>query len=125
MARKTSTTAFVVADSHAVEAAMRERGVLPSARGPVIRLAPHFYNSLDDVDTALDVLTAALAIGVSALRQAARDLRLAPRHADDDHRRRHRPRERVALPVHGRKVRRRRVRALLHPRLRRHRRARR
>jgi selenocysteine lyase/cysteine desulfurase len=56
MSRKTATTAFVVSDSHAVELAMRDRGVLPSARGPVIRLAPHFYNTLDDVDTALDVL---------------------------------------------------------------------
>lgn len=53
---KTATTAFVVNDSHAVEAAMRARGVLPSARGPVIRLAPHFYNTLDDVDRALDTL---------------------------------------------------------------------
>jgi selenocysteine lyase/cysteine desulfurase len=60
MARKTSTTAFVVADSHAVEMAMRKRGVLPSARGSVIRLAPHFYNSLDDVDTSLDALAAAV-----------------------------------------------------------------
>jgi selenocysteine lyase/cysteine desulfurase len=60
MARKTSTTAFVVPDSHAVEMTMRKHGVLPSARGPVIRLAPHFYNTLDDVDTALDVLTAAI-----------------------------------------------------------------
>lgn len=56
VARKTATTAFVVRDSHAVEAAMRARGVLPSARGPVVRLAPHFYNSTADVDTALDVL---------------------------------------------------------------------
>jgi selenocysteine lyase/cysteine desulfurase len=54
--RKTASTAFLVSDSHRVEAAMRERRVLPSARGPVIRLAPHFYSSLDDVDTALDVL---------------------------------------------------------------------
>jgi len=61
MRRKTATTAFVVPDSHAVEQAMRERGVLPSARGPVIRLAPHFYNTLDDVDTALDALGAVLA----------------------------------------------------------------
>ena len=53
---KTATTAFVVLDSHAIEAAMRARGVLPSARGPVIRLAPHFYNTLDDVDRALDTL---------------------------------------------------------------------
>lgn len=56
VARKTAVTAFVVRDSHAVEAEMRARGVLPSARGAVIRLAPHFYNSMDDVDTALDVL---------------------------------------------------------------------
>ena len=54
--RKSANTAFVVRDSHAVEAAMRARGVLPSARGPVIRLAPHFYNTTDDVDTALDLL---------------------------------------------------------------------
>jgi len=61
MARKTSTTAFVVDDSHAVELAMRARRVLPSARGPVVRLAPHFYTTFDDVDTALDTLAAVLA----------------------------------------------------------------
>jgi len=60
MDRKTATTAFLVADSHAVETAMRARGVLPSARGPVIRLAPHFYNTLDDVDVALDTLASVL-----------------------------------------------------------------
>jgi selenocysteine lyase/cysteine desulfurase len=54
--RKTANTAFVVRDSHAIENAMRERGVLPSARGPVIRIAPHFYNTIDDIDTALDLL---------------------------------------------------------------------
>jgi len=53
---KTATTAFIVQDSHAVEVAMRARGVLPSARGDVIRLAPHFYTTLDDVDRALDTL---------------------------------------------------------------------
>ncbi|AHG88078.1 aminotransferase class V [Gemmatirosa kalamazoonensis] len=53
---KTASTAFVVRDAHAVEVAMRARGVLPSARGPVIRLAPHYYSTLDDVDAALDVL---------------------------------------------------------------------
>ena len=56
MTRKTSTTAFVVHDSHAVESAMRARGVLPTARGSVIRLAPHFYNTIEDVDRALDLL---------------------------------------------------------------------
>lgn len=57
-ARKTASTAFVVPDSHAVEQAMRDRGILPSARGPVIRLAPHFYSTLEDVDRALDALAA-------------------------------------------------------------------
>lgn len=56
--QRTSTTAFRVADSHGVEVAMRARGVLPSARGPVIRLAPHFYSTVGDVDTALDALMA-------------------------------------------------------------------
>ena len=61
MARKTASTAFLVDDSHAVEVAMRRAGVLPSARGPVIRLAPHFYNTIEDVDVALDVLTVVIA----------------------------------------------------------------
>jgi len=56
VSHKTATTAFVVPDSHGIEAAMRARGVLPSARGQVIRLAPHFYTTLDDVDCALDTL---------------------------------------------------------------------
>lgn len=56
MSRKTATTAFVVDDAHRVELDLRRRGVIASARGPVIRLAPHFYTSLDDVDTALDAL---------------------------------------------------------------------
>ena len=56
VSHKTATTAFVVPNAHAVEAAMRARGVLPSARGQVIRLAPHFYTTLDDVDCALDTL---------------------------------------------------------------------
>ena len=56
IAHKTANTAFVVADSHAVESAMRKRGVIASARGPVIRLAPHFYNTINDVDIALDEL---------------------------------------------------------------------
>lgn len=60
--RRAPTTAFrVPGDSHAVEVAMRRRGVIPSARGPVIRLAPHFFNTLDDIDTALDTLVDVLA----------------------------------------------------------------
>ena len=62
VARKTASTAFAVRDSHALESALRARGVIAAARGPVIRLAPHFYSSLADVHTALD-LVAQLAPG--------------------------------------------------------------
>ncbi len=61
--RKAPSTAFACEDGHAVEAALRERGVLASARGPAIRLAPHFYSSLEDVDRALDALSEVLGGG--------------------------------------------------------------
>jgi selenocysteine lyase/cysteine desulfurase len=55
---KAPTTAFrVPGDSHEVERRMKDRGVIASARGPAIRLAPHFYSTLEDVDVALDALT--------------------------------------------------------------------
>lgn len=58
---KAPTTAFVVpGDSHAIERGLRRRGVIASARGPVVRLAPHFYSSIEDVDHALDALAAEL-----------------------------------------------------------------
>jgi len=58
--RKAPTTAFWVgADSAIVERGLRERGVIPSSRGSVIRLAPHFYSTVDDVDRALDALATA------------------------------------------------------------------
>lgn len=59
--RKAPTTAFTVpGDSHEVETALRERGIIASARGPAIRLAPHFYSTLGDVETALDALRGVL-----------------------------------------------------------------
>ncbi|MDT8341135.1 MAG: aminotransferase class V-fold PLP-dependent enzyme [Longimicrobiales bacterium] len=63
---RTPTTAFPCADAHAVEARLRERGIIASARGPALRLAPHFYNTLDDVDAALDALAAELEDGAGA-----------------------------------------------------------
>jgi len=66
-ARKSPTTAFMVGtDSAAVERRLRSRGVIASARGNVIRLAPHFYSTLDDVEQALDALVAVLADGAPA-----------------------------------------------------------
>ncbi len=59
--RKTPSTAFLVEDSAAVEVALRREGVIASARGPAIRLAPHFYNTFEDVDRALDALARAVA----------------------------------------------------------------
>ncbi|RMH13751.1 MAG: aminotransferase class V-fold PLP-dependent enzyme, partial [Gemmatimonadetes bacterium] len=49
--RRTPATAFrVPGDSHALEAALRARGVLASARGPALRLAPHFFNTEHEVE---------------------------------------------------------------------------
>lgn len=48
----------MVDDSHGVEQRLRARGIIASARGPVVRLAPHFYNTVDDVDRALHALRA-------------------------------------------------------------------
>ena len=55
------TTAIACADSHAIEAALRARAIIASVRGPAIRLAPHFYNTTDDVDQALDALADVMA----------------------------------------------------------------
>ena len=58
---KTPSTAFACpGDTHRVETRLRERGILASARGPVIRLAPHFYNTMAEIDTALDALAEVL-----------------------------------------------------------------
>lgn len=56
---RTPTTAIRVADAHSVEASMRDHGVIASARGPSIRLAPHAYTSPDDVERTLEALVAA------------------------------------------------------------------
>lgn len=59
--QKAPTTAFRVADAHRVEANLRQRQVIASARGEALRLAPHFYSRLDDCDHALDTLVEVLA----------------------------------------------------------------
>ncbi len=54
---KAPTTAFLVpGDSRAVEAALKARGIVASARGPALRLAPHFYSTFEEVETALNAL---------------------------------------------------------------------
>ncbi len=58
--RRAPTVAFRVEDAHAVEAFLRERGVIASARGPAIRLAPHYHSTFEDVDRALELLAEAV-----------------------------------------------------------------
>ena len=53
---KTPSTAFRCDDAHAVEEALRQRGILTSAREQAIRLAPHYFNTEAEVDAALDAL---------------------------------------------------------------------
>ena len=57
---KTPSTAIVCAHAHDVEMKMRDMGIIASARGPAIRLAPHFYNTEDEIDRALDALALVL-----------------------------------------------------------------
>ena len=57
---KGATTAIKVPDPHAVEGKLKERGVVASARGDVIRIAPHFFTTCDDIDRALVELRAVL-----------------------------------------------------------------
>lgn len=57
-ARRNPTAAFRCPDGDAGEVAdrMRDRGVIAAPRGSAVRLSPHFYNSREDVDRALDAL---------------------------------------------------------------------
>lgn len=54
--RKGANTAIRVGDASRIERAMAERGYVVSARNDVIRIAPHFYNTEEDVVGALRVL---------------------------------------------------------------------
>nr|WP_316642123.1 aminotransferase class V-fold PLP-dependent enzyme [uncultured Roseateles sp.] len=57
---KGSNTAIFVDDSAAVERRMAERGFVVSARGPVVRVAPHFYNTEQEVEAAMVALAGCL-----------------------------------------------------------------
>ncbi|MGM8365949.1 aminotransferase class V-fold PLP-dependent enzyme [Virgibacillus sp. W0181] len=53
---KGSNTAIKVEDANKIEAKLKERNILLSARADVIRIAPHFYNTEDDIKIAVDAL---------------------------------------------------------------------
>jgi selenocysteine lyase/cysteine desulfurase len=54
--KKGPTTAIVVPDPPGVEDRLKQRGIVASARGPIIRFAPHFFITHADIDHALDAL---------------------------------------------------------------------
>jgi selenocysteine lyase/cysteine desulfurase len=43
-------------DPEAVVARLKDAGVIVSARGPWIRVSPHFYNTDDEIDALLQAL---------------------------------------------------------------------
>jgi len=64
VSKKGGTTAIIcgdVIDSHTMEQKLRERNVIGSGRGDVIRLAPHFYSKPEEIDYALDCIKDILA----------------------------------------------------------------
>lgn len=54
--RKGATTAIRVRDPHRVQMLLKSRGVVASARGDVIRIAPHFFTTSADLDRAFEQL---------------------------------------------------------------------
>lgn len=53
-------TAFYVKNAGQIESILKERNIIVSARNDVIRIAPHFYNTQDDIRQAIDELTTVL-----------------------------------------------------------------
>jgi selenocysteine lyase/cysteine desulfurase len=56
IAKKGAITSILVPSPQVVETELKKRGILVSARGPVIRLAHHFFVTPEDIDRALDTL---------------------------------------------------------------------
>jgi selenocysteine lyase/cysteine desulfurase len=56
IARKGAITSVPVPSPEAAEAELKRRGIIVSARGPVVRLAHHFFVTPEDIDRALNNL---------------------------------------------------------------------
>lgn len=63
ISKKGATTAIRVPDSHAMEVELKKRNIIASARGDVIRVAPHFFTRPEDLDVVLDEIVAILRKG--------------------------------------------------------------
>ena len=57
-ARRGPMTAVRSSDEHALVAALAESGIITSCRDGNVRISPHMYNSLEDIDAVLDGLRA-------------------------------------------------------------------
>ncbi|MCD8510759.1 MAG: aminotransferase class V-fold PLP-dependent enzyme [Bacillus sp. (in: Bacteria)] len=53
---KGSSTAIYIPNASEMEGAMKQHGIIVSARKDVIRIAPHFYNTKEDIQEAVDLL---------------------------------------------------------------------
>ncbi len=56
VSKKGSTTAVLVPDSHYVEVELKKKNIIASARGEVIRVAPHFYTKTQELDIVFDAI---------------------------------------------------------------------
>jgi len=53
---KAPTTAIRVPNSHDLELELRKRDIVCSSRGDVIRIAPHFFNTEEEIDHTIDAI---------------------------------------------------------------------
>jgi len=54
---RSSITAVHVDQASLMERKLRELGIIVSARNDVLRIAPHFYNTEDDIVRAMDAIS--------------------------------------------------------------------
>ncbi len=53
---------FLVNDPHGVEAKLRNMGTITSSRDVGLRIAPHFYNTEEEIETAIDQIWSLLEV---------------------------------------------------------------
>lgn len=58
--QKGATTAIHVPNPHQVEGRLKQEGIVASARGDVIRIAPHFFTTFDDIERSMSALSSLL-----------------------------------------------------------------
>jgi len=56
IAAKGATTAIRVADARRIQSCLAERNIIASARGDIIRIAPHFFTREEELDAVLGEL---------------------------------------------------------------------